>query len=159
MKKHLNFDPDYTPKDPENHFYQIGINLLEEEIEQVPSIPVSPEYELKPITLRLPAYQIAVIDAVASAGEMTRQEFLSHLFESSIGGAFIGLASGFSPSTSQEEAGTTLLNTTYFLALSEVARRFLIDTSFASLGHEITMTEAVQIMANGLETLGGNEDA
>ena len=159
MKRHLDFPPDYTPRDVETHFYQIGINLLEEEMDSTDPTPLTPDYEVKPVTLRLPVYQIAAIDAVAAAGEMTRQEFLGHLLISSLGAAFIGLASGFSPSTSPEQAGTDLLNSSQFMALGGVARKFLVEASFASMGHEISMTDALDKMTVGLENLEDKKDA
>lgn len=137
MKNHLRFDPDYTPKDPQNHFYSIGSKLFEEMVEHAESLsPSTPDYESKPFTVRLPAYQLSAIDALASVAQMTRQEFISNLIESAIGESIVGLAQGLNPDDFSHNGVDSFLTSPVFESLVPPARAFIVHSSIAALGHE-----------------------
>ena len=162
MKNHLRFDPDYTPKDPQNHFYSIGSKLFEEMIEHAESLsPSSPDYESKPFTVRLPAYQLAAIDALAAVGQMTRQEFLSNLIESSIGEAIVGLAEGLTPHDVSGNVVNDFLTAPAFQSLIDPARLFIFHSAIAALGHEpyqeISMDEALSSMGLTHDAIKGDK--
>ena len=145
MKKHLSFAPDYIPKNPENHFRTIANRLLTDEIEQQ-RISDDPEHELKPFTIRLPAYQLSAIDANADVAEMSRQEFMNHLFESAFGSVVVGFASGLFPSSDDLSAFESFMAHTNFNT-SKAAYSFIQNTGEASLGMEfISMDNALQKM-------------
>ena len=123
--------------------------------------PVSPEYESKPITVRLPAYQLAAIDALASVGHMTRQEFLSNLIESSIGEAIVGLAEGLTPHDVSGNVVNDFLTAPAFQSLIDPARLFIFHSAIAALGHEpyeeISMDEALSTMGLTHDAIKGNK--
>lgn len=162
MKNHLKFDPDYLPKDPQNHFYKIGASLFEEMVEHAESTsPVSPDYESKAFTLRLPAYQLAAIDALAAVGQMTRQEFLFNLIKSAIGEAIVGLAEGLTPHDVSGNVVNDFLTAPAFQSLIDPARLFIFYSAIAALGHEpyeeISMDEALSTMGLTHDVIKGKK--
>lgn len=107
-----------------------------------------PSYdELKTVTVRLPAYQLLVIDALASAASMTRQNFVSGLINTSIGQAASGLASGFNSDLDPESAAVKFAFDERFNALPLKSQEYLFDVACAAVGlGTTTFEEAVSQM-------------
>lgn len=59
-----------------------------------------PELATKPLSMRLPLYKIAALEAVAVKMSITRQELILKLIESTLGSAISGYAMGWSENNS-----------------------------------------------------------
>ena len=93
-----------------------------------------PDNEIKSFTVRLPAYQMLVVDALASAAAMTRQNFLAALIDSSIGQAAAGLAAGFNPESEPDQAAFSFVFEERFKSLPIKSQEYLIDATSAAVG-------------------------
>lgn len=131
-----NYPDLHCPKDTTNLFYDLGLAQLHEDIEVNDSSQQSenPEFLYKATSIRIPVYKISAIDAVASQFGMTRQDFIMHLVDSSIGSAISGYVQGYNQCSPERPE----VIASQFLAdidgISDVAKEYLADRLMPALG-------------------------
>lgn len=93
--------PDYRPSNVLDHFHAIGRQRLQDELDRQEYFAAlksnDPELLSKPISLRVPAYKVSALDAVAASMSITRQDLILALVDAGIAAAITGYASGNNP--------------------------------------------------------------
>lgn len=129
MVKDLFFTLGYEHAQADIHLNQLG---------EVPDSN-SPDYEIKPFTTKVYAYQLASIDALAAHIGISRNTLVSNILESYLGNAFVDYVDGYAHDLKPNEQSSEQLTISKLEAmlkdsgLSEKARSYLSGLVLTSL--------------------------